>query len=134
MKKKKHKRGYYVDKADKAFSIYIREKTRQRYQSDICPLCESVEIQCNFHWIHKAQGHSGRWLESNAIGACMGCNGLMERDAFKFFKWYKNNISPTKLDRVYRYIKRTTKKYSNLDLLDIEAKYQKKYNELNVDA
>lgn len=64
-------------KADKAFSIYVRKTTIEKYK--VCPFCKVESITVCFHFVRRAR-KSVRWSLDNTIGSCGRCN----------FKEYRN--------------------------------------------
>lgn len=119
-KKFPRKRGYYVKRADDAFSLWIRKRDKEIF-GDTCPLCNQEPIQCAFHWVKR--GHfATRWDEENVIGACHSCNFLMEYDPSKFFAWHVAKYGPERLQMLVAR-GRQHAKFSNADLEEITAKY-----------
>ena len=63
-----------TNKADKVFSLYIRERDNQLYNK-VCPLCNKKPIQCCFHFVTRKR-KSVRWDHQNSCGGCHTCNYL----------------------------------------------------------
>ena len=117
------------DQADKWFSLYIREMTKQKY--GCCPFCGGPIEHC-FHFFSRVN-YATRWLINNAIGSCAGCNFKMEHSPYQFYKWYATEFGQDLLDEVDK-LHHTIAKFSMQDLKEIADKYKAMYEELTNNA
>ena len=111
--------------ADKWFSLYIRELTRQKYH--VCPFCGGPIEHC-FHFFSRVN-YATRWLINNAIGSCAGCNMLMEYSPYKFYKWYASHWGQDLLDEVDR-LHHTIAKFTTAEIIEIGDKFKKMHEDL----
>ena len=123
---KKPSRKAAVLKADKYFSLYIREIAKKEYGN--CPFCRKEAIVHCFHFFSRSN-YATRWDENNATGSCAGCKYRMEFAPYPFNKWYADQHGQIALDELNKK-HHTIAKFSTQDLLDIADKYQKLYEEL----
>lgn len=84
-KRKKSRKGL-IKKADKWFSLYVREVTRRMY-GELCPFGCGEAITQAFHFITRSK-YAVRWDTRNCIGSCGGCNYTMEFNPSQFVKWF----------------------------------------------
>ena len=114
-----------VREADKWFSLYIRELTRQKYGG--CPFCGKPIEHC-FHFFSRVN-YATRWLVTNAIGSCAGCNLKMEYAPYEFYKWYANEFGQDLLDEVDK-LHHTIAKLSTEELKEMAERFKGLYNNL----
>ena len=107
-----------VRKADKAFSVYIRQ--RDHALVGHCTFCPKP-IECCFHFVTRSK-YATRWDPANCVGSCFGCNYLYESNPHQFINWY---IKKHGLEGYQDLIRRSHEitKFSDDDLLDIEKKF-----------
>lgn len=104
------------DKADKNFSIFIRERDKKRW----CITC-SWPVQHNAHWIDRWR-YSHRWDELNCCWACAWCNCYRQEEHKIKFTIYQTKTHWQ--DWVDEQIKNRHKiKPSIDDLIQITEKY-----------
>lgn len=121
-KMKKRSRKALVKEADKWFSLYIREKTKQEYGK--CPFCSGEVEQC-FHFFSRAN-YITRWDKKNAIGSCAKCNLRMEFDPYPYFKWFIDEYGQFTLDELNRKHNKIAK-YTNEEIEKIAKTFKDMY-------
>jgi 5-methylcytosine-specific restriction endonuclease McrA len=108
----KSERQKLVDKLDKIFSLYIRNRDGYR-----CVLCgrtkEIVPIDAG-HLLSRVS-HSVRWDEQNVFAQCRDCNLTHEYHAENFTMWFLNKFGKDQYERLYAKSKKPTK-FNNADL------------------
>lgn len=119
---RKQSRKAVVREADKWFSLYVRELTKREYGG--CPFCNGPIEHC-FHFFSRVN-YATRWMVTNAIGSCAGCNLKMEYAPYEFYKWYADRFGQDLLDEVNREHHKIAK-FSTADLKEIADKYKKMY-------
>ena len=79
--RKKSPRKKAVERLDKAFSRYVRQRDKE------CVLCRSKEnLQCG-HLITRSK-YSTRWHILNGFCQCRSCNFLHESQPERFTAWF----------------------------------------------
>lgn len=121
-------RSALIKAADKAMSLYVREKTRREYGS--CPFC-GKPIEHNFHFVTRTH-HATRWDEKNCIGSCAGCNCENEYNPHPFVLWYIKRYGASEFENLVLRSK-MTQKWSRSDLEFLALDYQKKYEALRTE-
>lgn len=80
-RKGKTERQKAVDRADRYFSLYIRERDRR------CVVCNTTELLTCGHLITRSF-YATRWDPMNAFGQCKGCNFRHEHDPHPFTAYF----------------------------------------------
>ena len=113
---KKTPRKKAVERLDKAFSKYIRQR------DGMCVLCKSREnLQCG-HLITRSK-YSTRWDEWNCFAQCAGHNYEHEGHPEKFTLWYLRTFgAPKYVDLVERSNK--IRKFTTEELLTLAEEYE----------
>lgn len=73
-------------KADRALSLYVRDRTRREF-NELCPLCGTGKIQACFHFVRRKR-KAVRWDDRNVVGSCHRCNYLEYRFPDDSRAWY----------------------------------------------
>ena len=122
-KGKKLSRLGHVKRADAAFGAYIKARDK-----GTCPFCKVRPVQCYFHVVSASQ-YATRWDPDNVVGACNGCNFRMNYNSAPFHYTY---IKARGLGLWENVVERSMMpaKFSNAQLLDIEAYFKGKLAEL----
>lgn len=106
-----------VEKADKLFSIFIRNR------DSICVTCW-WPVQHNAHWISRGY-YSHRWDENNCAGACAYCNTYNQEEHKVLFTVYQTKKHWQKwVDK--QLLNKNKVKPTIDDLLAIIEKYKQK--------
>ena len=109
--KKEKSASWYLKKADKVFSLWIRNRDNNK-----CFTCgkqmTKTESQCG-HYVSRSC-FPLRWNEKNTACQCVGCNifkkGNLDQFALNLMKKYGDNILYD-LDDIKKESKRNVKKY-----------------------
>ena len=125
---KKSPRKLAVANADKWFSLFIRQYTKNKYGA--CPFC-GKEIEHCFHFFSRV-AYSTRWLATNAIGSCSACNMRMEYAPYDFYRWYVKEFSQEMLDEVNK-LHHTIVKFSTYEIEEKSEEFRKLYLEVKGD-
>ncbi len=123
---KKTKRKKLIDKLDKIFSLYIRQRKAQNEIAE-CFTCGKQD-----HWKKLQNGHfqsrkhySTRWDEYNCQVQCAGCNVFRYGEQYKFAK----NLDETYYKGLAEELHIKAKQTIKLDNYDLELLINK-YSDL----
>jgi hypothetical protein len=131
MPKKKPSKSSLIKKADKVFSLYIRQRDADYTGFTECFTCGKQD-----HWKKLQCGHfmsrrfyATRWNETNCQVQCAGCNVFRYGEQYKFSinlnLKYKKDVAEE-----MQQLSRKTMRYSTPDLLELIEYYQNKVVEL----
>lgn len=131
MAKKKPTKSALIKKADKVFSLYIRQRNADFNGVTECFTCGKKDhwkkLQCG-HFMSRRH-HSTRWHETNCQVQCSACN------VFRYGEQYKFSVN---LDATFgadtaqemQTLSNKTVQYLAADLLQLIEYYQKKIADL----
>lgn len=95
---KKPKRTTLRNKADKLFSLYIRDRDRR------CRRCgKSGDLQCA-HGFSRSY-HKTRWDERNAWAMCRGCHTFFTHRPIQWEDWMREDMGEELYEEVRRQAK-----------------------------
>lgn len=131
MPKKKPSKSYLIKKADKVFSLYIRQRYADHRGIAECFTCGKQD-----HWKKLQCGHfmsrrfyATRWNETNCQVQCAGCNVFRYGEQYKFSinlnLKYKRDVAEE-----MQTLSKKTMRYSVPDLIELIEYYEKKVAEL----
>ena len=131
MKNKLPSKSSLIKKADKIFSLYIRQRYADEHGTAECFTCGKKDhwkkLQCG-HFMSRRH-YSTRWNEDNCQVQCSGCNVFRYGEQYKFSRnlnvKYKRNISEELL-----HLSRKTIKFSTPDLIELTEYYKNKLAQL----
>lgn len=129
-RKKRTPRQKAVDKADRAFSDYIRERDGWTCQTYGCRKSRAGGdvMQCGHLFTRK--NYSTRWDEDNAKCQCAGCNLRHEYDPSPFTKTFLDKIGKPGWDELYAR-HHQVKKYKTFEIEEIADFYRNKLREVS---
>lgn len=103
MKAKKLTRSKIVKKLDQVFSLYIRQRNKDKNEKVECVTCGKRDhykkLQAG-HFISR-KSYSTRWNEENVQVQCMGCNVYKYGEQYKFSLWLDKNYGKGKAEELY---------------------------------
>ena len=129
----KMKKSTAKARAWKAFSEYIRRSYADENGYVSCVTCGATR-QWNDgmdagHYIPKSRGNAIYFVEENVHPQCKGCN-LSEGGKHEYYYEYMLEMYGQAGIEELRQLSKTTKHFTVRELLDLEAEYKEKLNEL----
>ena len=120
----KTKRKSLIDKLDKEFSIFIRNRYAKNGRAE-CITCGTVkevkQLQCG-HFMSRKH-YSTRWDEDNCQVQCYTCNVMRYGEQYKFGLYLNSNYESDKAEQLLIQSKQTLK-LSDFELEDMIEKYK----------
>jgi 5-methylcytosine-specific restriction endonuclease McrA len=120
----KTKRKSLIDKLDKEFSIFIRNRYAKNGLAE-CVTCGSVkevkQLQCG-HFMSRKH-YSTRWEEDNCQVQCYTCNVMRYGEQYKFGLYLNATYNKDKAEELLIKSKQTLK-LSDADLEEMIEKYK----------
>lgn len=100
------------DKADKAMSLYIRQKYADSDGYVKCVSCGKVDNWQNMdcgHFVPKSRGASIRYVEENCHPECQGCNRFDEGHLINYTRYMIDMYGNDKIDELKQEARKTLK-------------------------
>jgi len=120
----KTKRKSLIDKLDKEFSIFIRNRYAKNGMAE-CVTCGTVkevkQLQCG-HFMSRKH-YSTRWEEDNCQVQCYTCNVMRYGEQYKFGLYLNATYNKDKAEELLIQSKQTLK-LSDFELEDMIEKYK----------
>jgi 5-methylcytosine-specific restriction endonuclease McrA len=120
----KTKRKSLIDKLDKEFSIFIRNRYAKNGMAE-CVTCGTVkevkQLQCG-HFMSRKH-YSTRWDEDNCQVQCYTCNVMRYGEQYKFGLYLNATYNKDKAEELLIQSKQTLK-LSDFELEDMIEKYK----------
>jgi 5-methylcytosine-specific restriction endonuclease McrA len=120
----KTKRKSLIDKLDKEFSIFIRNRYAKNGMAE-CVTCGAVkevkQLQCG-HFMSRKH-YSTRWDEDNCQVQCYTCNVMRYGEQYKFGLYLNATYNKDKAEELLIQSKQTLK-LSDFELEDMIEKYK----------
>jgi 5-methylcytosine-specific restriction endonuclease McrA len=120
----KTKRKSLIDKLDKEFSIFIRNRYAKNGMAE-CVTCGAVkevkQLQCG-HFMSRKH-YSTRWAEDNCQVQCYTCNVMRYGEQYKFGLYLNATYNKDKAEELLIQSKQTLK-LSDFELEDMIEKYK----------
>lgn len=120
----KTKRKSLIDKLDKEFSIFIRNRYAKNGMAE-CITCGTVkevkQLQCG-HFMSRKH-YSTRWDEDNCQVQCYTCNVMRYGEQYKFGLYLNATFNSDKAESLLIQSKQTLK-LSDFELEDMIEKYK----------
>jgi 5-methylcytosine-specific restriction endonuclease McrA len=120
----KTKRKSLIDKLDKEFSIFIRNRYAKNGMAE-CVTCGAVkevkQLQCG-HFMSRKH-YSTRWDEDNCQVQCYTCNVMRYGEQYKFGLYLNATYNKDKAEDLLIQSKQTLK-LSDFELEDMIEKYK----------
>jgi hypothetical protein len=120
----KTKRKSLIDKLDKEFSIFIRNRYAKNGMAE-CITCgvvkEVKQLQCG-HFMSRKH-YATRWDEDNCQVQCYTCNVMRYGEQYKFGLYLNANYDTDKAEQLLIQSKQTLK-LSDFDLEEMIEKYK----------
>ena len=120
----KTKRKSLIDKLDKEFSIFIRNRYAKNGMAE-CITCGTVkevkQLQCG-HFMSRKH-YSTRWDEDNCQVQCYTCNVMRYGEQYKFGLYLNATFKSDKAESLLIQSKQTLK-LSDFELEDMIEKYK----------
>ena len=114
----KSERQKAVEKADRAFSLYIRAR-------DGASVLSGREENLNCGHLFTRARYSTRWDEGNAFAQTAGENMVHEHDPWPFYKFFIETYGQAKFDELYSKHHRP-RRFITFELLQIASYYNTK--------
>lgn len=98
------------DKADKAMSLYIRQKYADENGYVACVSCGKVDNWQNMdcgHFVPKSRGASIRYVEENCHPECQGCNRFDEGHLINYTRYMIDMYGNDKIDELKQEARKT---------------------------
>jgi hypothetical protein len=120
----KTKRKSLIDKLDKEFSIFIRNRYAKNGMAE-CVTCGTIkevkQLQCG-HFMSRKH-YATRWDEDNCQVQCYTCNVMRYGEQYKFGLYLNANYQSDKAEQLLIKSKQTLK-LSDFDLEEMIEKYK----------
>lgn len=131
MRSKKPTRKKLIEKADKIFSLYIRQRNAKHDGLVECFTCGKKD-----HWKNLQCGHfqsrkhyATRWDETNCQVQCSGCNVFRYGEQFKFGRNLDLVFGSGTAEELYQKSRKIVK-YSTDELIELANHYNIKLADL----
>lgn len=119
-------RSKQIQKTQKAFNAYIRK----RDQDKGCISCHTYKIEHASHYFAAGKYTALRFHEDNVHGSCLRCNYFMHGNLVNYRKNLIGRIGKDRLELLEGLALRIVKKWSTLELQEIEKEYKTKIKNL----
>ncbi len=120
----KTKRKSLIDKLDKEFSIFIRNRYAKNGMAE-CITCGTIkevkQLQCG-HFMSRKH-YATRWDEDNCQVQCYTCNVMRYGEQYKFGLYLNANYESDKAEQLLIQSKQTLK-LTDFDLEEMIEKYK----------
>jgi 5-methylcytosine-specific restriction endonuclease McrA len=131
MPKRKPTKSALIKKADKVFSLYIRQRNSDHRGHTECFTCGKHDhwkkLQCG-HFMSRRH-YSTRWNETNCQVQCSACNVFRYGEQYKFSKNLDSKFGENTAEDLL-ILSNKTVHYDAADLLQLIEFYEKKISEL----